>query len=142
MKKRNFTEKSKTVRNKFATEMVDKALAKFERPMMESTILELEWQYHWGSEDCVAYDEDGNELNDGEFDRTIAEEIAEEILYDGFYDNFHNYIELPSRTEMIENLLEDLKFVGVNKEIKEETWSDTFERMIRHYDTGIGDYLD
>lgn len=136
MKRRNFTEKSNTVRNRFATEMVEKTLAKMEKAMKNSTMAALKQQWYYGSDDCVAYDEDGNELNNGDFDEKIAEEIAEEILYDGFYDEHCKFIELPSKTEMIEELLNDCGH-GQYVDIKKEPWSDTFERMICEFDTGI-----
>lgn len=134
--RRNFTEKSKTVRNRFATEMVEKTLAKMENAMKNSTMAALKQQWYYGSDDCVAYDEDGNELNNGDFDQKIAEEIAEEILYDGFYDEHCKFIELPSKAEMIEELLNDCER-GQYVDIKEESWADTFERMICEFDTGI-----
>ena len=143
MKKRNFTEKSKTARNRFATEMVEETLAKMENAMKNSTIAALKQQWYYGSDDCVAYDEDGNELNNGDFDEKIAEEITEEILYDGFYDEHCKFIELPSKTEMIEYLSDICRACDETYlTIKTEPWVDTFERMIYNYDTGLGDYLD
>lgn len=136
MKRRNFTEKSNTVRSKFATKMVEKTLAKMEKAMKNSTIAALKQQWYYGADDCVAYDEDGNELNNGDFDQKIAEEIAEEILYDGFYDEHCKFIELPSKIEMIKELLNDCER-GQYVDIKREPWSDTFERMICEFDTGI-----
>lgn len=153
MKRRNFTEKSNTVWNKFATEMVDKALAKFERPMIKTLYEDLynQWLY-CDSECCAKLDENGEAIYDEKEDYTIfdedaASEIAESMYCEcnGFYDKHHDFIELPSRTKMIERLLIDCTngdYVDQRKEIKTESWVDTFERMIYNYDTGIGDYLD
>lgn len=117
MKRRNFTEKSNAKWTKTARFVLDQIYEEARKRSIEF----LEFQYHWGSDDCVAYDEDGNELNDGEFDRTIAEEIVDYYLSDGYFmctdaEDKNGVVELINENEMIKNIAEFCK------ENKDETW--------------------
>lgn len=152
MKRRNFTEKSKTVWNRFATEMVDETLAKMENAMIKTIYDNLYNQWLYDEDVCAKLDENGEAIYDEKedwtiFDEDAASEIAESMYCEcnGFYDKHNNFIELPSRTEMVENLLNECMngdYVKQREYIKEETWTDTFERMTYTYDTGLEWYLD
>lgn len=147
MKRRNFTEKSKSARNNFAIRIVNNTMKKMEKYLIESIYDNLYGQWLYDEDVCAKVDENGETIYDEKedwtiFDEDAASEIAESMYYEcnGYYDKYGKFIELPSRTEMIENIKYDYNCY-YHKEIMTESWLDTFSRMTRNWHTGLSVYV-